>query len=59
MPVSWDSYKLVYNYMDTTYNIEVIKSKEELVMLDGVNVKNGTIKLINDKKNHNIVVYTK
>ena len=59
MPVSWDSYKLVYNYMDTIYNIEVIKSKEELVMLDGVNVKNGTIKLTNDKKNHNIVVYTK
>ena len=59
MPISWDSYKLVYNYIDTPYNIEVIKSKEGLVMLDGVNIKNGTIKLTNDKKNHNIVVYTK
>ena len=59
MPMSWDSYKMVYNYMDTTYNIEVIKAKEEEVLLDGKSQSNSSIKLVNDKKNHNVVVYVK
>ena len=61
MPVSWDSYKVVYKYIDTIYNIEVIKTKEkgEFIMLDSMKLKSNSIKLVNDRKEHDVVVYTK
>ena len=59
MPADWKKYQVIYNYIDTTYNIEVIKSKEESIIVDGITQNNNSIKLINDRKNHKIVVYTK
>ena len=59
MPVSWDSYEITYNYLDTVYNIKVIKDKDEEISLDGVIIKTNSIKLVNDKKEHTIIVRTK
>lgn len=59
MPVAWDSYQVTYHYMDTVYEIEVIKDEDKKVILDGVTLKTNYIKLNNDKKKHQIVVHTK
>ena len=56
IPISWDGYKLVYRYLDTTYNIEVKKHKVESLTLDGKKMSLNTIKLKDDKVNHTIIV---
>lgn len=57
IPIAWDSFKLDYTYMDTIYHIEVIKSKKEVVTLDGKKCTVGIIPLVNDKKEHEVVVH--
>ena len=57
IPIAWDSFKLDYTYMDTVYHIEVIKSKKESVTLDHKKCIDGKITLMNDKEEHNVVVY--
>ena len=59
MPISWDNYRVKYTYMDTTYNIEVVKTNKDEVVLDGKKLKNNKIGLINDKSSHEITVYIK
>ena len=59
MPIAWDGYKMVYNYMDTVYNIEVIRSDDYKVSVDNSIIKSGIIKLVNDKKEHLVIVNTK
>ena len=56
IPIAWDGYKAVYNYKDTTYNIEVKKSTKDIIELDGKKV-NSNISLVNDKKEHLIIVH--
>ena len=43
--------------MDTVYHIEVIKGKKESVTLDKKRCSNGKIALVNDKKEHDVVVH--
>ncbi len=57
IPISWDGYKATYHYLDTTYNIEVVKSRKESTTLDGREVTNNTITLNDDKGIHSIIVY--
>ena len=57
--IAWDGFKLVYNYMDTTYNIEVIKGKQDSMELDGVKQMLPVIDLVNDKKTHEVKVHIK
>ncbi|MDD5888135.1 MAG: glucoamylase family protein [bacterium] len=57
IPVAWDSFKVVYNYMETVYNIEVIKDNNEEIKVDGVIIKGSSIKLANDKKEHEVIVH--
>ena len=57
IPIAWDSFKLDYTYMDTIYHVEVIKSKKEVVTLDGKKCTVGIIPLVNDKKEHKVVVH--
>ena len=59
MPVHWDSFKVCYRYMDTTYNIEVIKGSRDEVILDGVSQISNKIDLVNDKSVHMITMYIK
>ena len=58
LPISWDGYKAVYRYLDTTYNIEVKKTSKEQVKVDGKEVISSTINLINDGKEHLVEVST-
>ena len=59
MPVHWDSFRLCYNYMDTTYNIEIIKSSKDDLILDGKSQISNTIELVNDKSTHSVIMYIK
>lgn len=59
IPIAWDGYKAVYNYLDTTYNIEVVKKDKEGLELDGKNQISNTINLVNDSKTHEIKVTIK
>lgn len=59
MPVAWDCFEAFYHYKDTIYNIKVIKTDNVEVILDGRPIKGNSIKLINDGKEHNIIVHTK
>ena len=56
IPIAWDGYKAVYNYMDTTYNIEVIKNNKEGLLVDDKEIISSHITLKNDKKTHKIIV---
>ena len=57
IPIAWDSFKLDYTYMDTIYHIQVIKSKKEVVTLDGKKCTVGIVPLVNDKKEHEVIVH--
>ncbi len=57
IPIAWDSFKLDYTYMDTIYHVEVIKSKKEVVTLDGKKCTVGIIPLVNDRCEHKVVVH--
>ena len=56
IPIAWDGYKAVYNYMDTTYNIEVIKNNKEGLLVDDKEIISSEVPLKNDKKTHKIIV---
>lgn len=59
IPIAWDGYKAIYTYLDTTYNIEVIKGKKDELKLDGKTQISNTIDLVNDSKTHDIKVTIK
>ena len=56
IPIAWDGYKAVYTYLDTIYNISVKKGTKEELKIDGEKKKTLTFDLIDDKKEHEIVV---
>ena len=58
IPIAWEGYKAVYRYMDTNYNIEVKKDNKEATTLDGKRINNHIIDLVNDRKEHIIIVHT-
>lgn len=53
VPSTWDKYEITYKYMDTIYNITVIKDDLSEIYLDDEKV--SEINLVNDTKEHNIV----
>ena len=57
--ISWEGFKVVYNYMDTEYDIEVKKGKLDSMELDGVKQMLPVIDLVNDKKTHSVKVFIK
>ena len=50
-------FNITYRYLDTTYDIEVKKDKTDKIIVDGTSV--SKIKLVNDKKKHDVVIYRK
>ena len=59
IPISWDGYKLIYQYLDTTYNIEVKKGNNDSIILDDKKMNSNKIPLLNDKKKHSLLVSIK
>lgn len=58
IPSKWENYKITYQYLDTTYVINVNNNREnDEIRLDGKVVKE--IELVNDSKTHNINVNIK
>lgn len=53
VPSTWDKYEITYKYMDTVYNITVIRDNINEICLDDKLV--DEIHLVNDIKEHNIV----
>ncbi len=56
IPSSWDKYQITYQYLETTYIIDIIKDTNNEIYDDNKLSNNDYIELINDKKTHNIVV---
>ena len=61
IPADWTSFKMHYRYKDTTYHIEVTQSIEEenVVILDGVKKSGKEINLVDDRKEHTVLVRVK
>ena len=59
IPISWDGFKAVYTYEDTTYNIKVTKTEHDSLSMDGQKQNGNTINLENDKRVHNIEIEIK
>ena len=59
LPVRWDNVSIVYNYMDTQYNIEYKMGNKDELILDGKKMSGNVIKLVNDKNNHDVTLYIK
>lgn len=56
IPHNWDKYQITYNYQETVYIIDIIRDNKDEIVVDGKLNNNDYIELINDKKNHNVVV---
>ncbi len=54
IPIAWDGYQVVYHYMDTTYEIKVVKSDKDQFILDGKKQIGNSFALINDRCTHQI-----
>ena len=59
MPVAWEKYNVTYHYLDTVYEIEVVKSKKDSIVVDRKKQVDGFVKLENDGKVHKVVVHTR
>ena len=59
MPVHWDNFRVIYRYMDTKYNIEVIKTNKDELVVDGRKQNSNNIILVNDKIDHEVTLYVK
>ena len=59
IPISWDGFKAVYTYEDTTYNIKVTKTENDSLRLDGQIQNSNTITLENDQRTHTIDIEIK
>jgi cyclic beta-1,2-glucan glucanotransferase len=59
IPAAWESFKINYQFMDTTYHITISQDKNEAsmeVFVDEILQTNKTISLVNDGKEHNVKV---
>ena len=56
MPIAWEGFKMTYRYIDTVYNIEIIKSDKEELKLDGKKQISNSIDLVNDSSTHDVVM---
>ena len=59
IPGNWKKYQVKYRYIDTTYEIEIIKGKNETVIVDGKTNNSNMIELVNDNEIHKVVVHAR
>ena len=57
IPDSWTTFKIIYKFKETIYEIEVHKDKKRKTMVDGHVQNSDVVELINDKRVHHIVAY--
>lgn len=61
IPSDWEEYSIKYKYMDTIYNIKVLNPENkntgvEKFILDGNEIDQKEVKLIDDRKIHEIEI---
>jgi cellobiose phosphorylase len=60
LPEEWDSFRLDYTYLRTTYRITVMHKNESNndtgIFIDGTPVKNRFIRLLDDGTDHLVIV---
>jgi cellobiose phosphorylase len=60
VPASWTRFKVHYRYHETFYHLEFTQDPKHggsiRLTLDGLSLRDGTLKLINDKREHNVEV---
>ena len=59
IPEEWPSVTIQYCYLDTTYNIKLSKSKEDIgthISVDGIDQEDNFITLMNDAGTHTVIV---
>jgi cellobiose phosphorylase len=58
IPSSWNGFTMSYQYFDTLYSITVQRSSnaDKKVYLDDTLVENGVITLVNDGKEHRVMI---
>ena len=56
IPMKWKGYKAIYQYLDTPYNIKVVRGNEIYQELDGKRTTSKAITLKNDGKEHEITI---
>jgi cyclic beta-1,2-glucan synthetase len=60
IPADWDGFTVHYRFQETVYHIEVRQTHEgagtACVTVDGVEQRDGTIPLVNDRREHAVVV---
>jgi cellobiose phosphorylase len=61
IPEDWKSFKIKYNYLETTYHIRIQQDEDEVeeVTMDGATLPNGIILLVDDKQEHEVVIKSK
>ena len=61
MPEDWETYSLSYRYLNTVYRVVVVRTSLEgapgiRTSLDGVELENGRIPLVDDQREHLVEV---
>jgi cellobiose phosphorylase len=56
LPLDWKGFKLHYRYRETPYHIVVISAQTASLTVDGVEQPDGTIPLVDDRREHSVEV---
>jgi cellobiose phosphorylase len=60
LPAEWNEFKLRYRYRGTLYHITVSRARSEEkemgVTVDGIQQPDGTIPLVDDRRDHSVAV---
>jgi cyclic beta-1,2-glucan synthetase len=56
LPSKWSAFKLHYRYCETFYHITMEPSTDRQVIVDGVPSPDGVIHMINDQREHQVLV---
>lgn len=60
LPAEWSEYKIHYRYRETVFHITVLQRSDsdghQTVTVDGVEQPDGVVSLVDDRREHNVVV---
>lgn len=59
LPTDWKKVEIIYTHLDTKYNIVIKKGLKESIEIDGKIKKSFKVNLVNDKKEHKIIINIK
>ena len=56
LPKTWNEYKIHYRYGETPYHISIVRASDTRTYLDGKEIPDDTVPLVDDKREHNVEV---